>query len=640
MNRFQGVRRLGAAACATAILAPATLCQPASAANLRDAERATHGAGAVSAAAPGRLVVRVAGLPPGARPVGTIAGPGVRRALSGRRTTIRRARAGLWTVSLRHVELRRGWRTARRGARVFPVQRRIVRRVRPGRRTTLVARYGTIVNPRVRKAPRGLLSVQGDPSNPTALVYGAGGSVPARGEILAAAPSELLPAGLMVRVASVRRKGARRVVAVVPVPVTEAVPTFDFEGELKLQPVAGADPFAGAAKSSCKGPDLFDIGARLDELTVRRASAGLFPPQMSFTLAVRTTEWFGTKAAVAGVSCSWDVAQLGPWQGAIPTPVVPIPVYATIPVKVAADVEGSLSAFRLNLASTSVMDLDLGRRNDFSLRQEGVPAFSATLSLQLGVGNPKVGDLHVKAGLGPKATWRSGQGCSVDLALGSLSAGAKIGPLKAGTPSWTPFSFNLWRGCRGGEEQAPAPPPPPPAPVRPPAIRFAGDPGTEAPPTTLGPYAMTAFPADSRPAPSEVLDVPGPTGTVAFGGPLTHHLVGDTWETWSHGYTGSVYSTSGAEIVLTLPPGTGAMYLYAEPNVYDLYEVSATSQDGTTSGPVEVHGEAGARYFGFYATCGATLDTVRVTTTEDADGLAVGELGIAPITGGSSPCPD
>ena len=57
--------------------------------------------------------------------------------------------------------------------------------------------------------------------------------------------------------------------------------------------------------------------------------------------------------------------------------------------------------------------------------------------------------------------------------------------------------------------------------------------------------------------------------------------------------------------------------------------VIAAAQDGTTSGPVSVDGNGGAKYFGFYGTGGATISTITVTTP-DTLGFAIGEFGISP----------
>jgi hypothetical protein len=165
-----------------------------------------------------------------------------------------------------------------------------------------------------------------------------------------------------------------------------------------------------------------------------------------------------------------------------------------------------------------------------------------------------------------------------------------------------------------------------------PPIVFDGSPGTNAPPATLGPYAMTKFGADPQPTGTMVTGVTDPAGTLTFSQPLIHSTVGNGWATWSHGYTGDVYSNvNGSPITITLPGGTRAFYLYAEPNAFALFNVTATAQDGTTSGPVSVQGEGGAAYFGFYATGTPNIATITVTTT-DTTGLGVGEFGISPTS--------
>jgi hypothetical protein len=82
---------------------------------------------------------------------------------------------------------------------------------------------------------------------------------------------------------------------------------------------------------------------------------------------------------------------------------------------------------------------------------------------------------------------------------------------------------------------------------------------------------------------------------------------------------------------MTLPSATGAFYFYAEPNVFNNFIVEAVAQDGTSSGPVTVAGQAGARYFGFYTTGTSALATIKVTVENGANGFAIGEFGIACI---------
>ena len=162
-------------------------------------------------------------------------------------------------------------------------------------------------------------------------------------------------------------------------------------------------------------------------------------------------------------------------------------------------------------------------------------------------------------------------------------------------------------------------------------IIFDGSPGTAAPPATLGGYAMTPFGVDSQAVGINVSNVVDPAGTITFNTPLRHDTIGNGWATWSHGYTGDVYDTFNVgqltTVTISLPPGTKAFYLYAEPQAFAQFTVEATAQDGTTSGPINVQGEAGAQYFGFYGTGDATLSSITVTTA-DPSGFAVGEFGI------------
>lgn len=157
---------------------------------------------------------------------------------------------------------------------------------------------------------------------------------------------------------------------------------------------------------------------------------------------------------------------------------------------------------------------------------------------------------------------------------------------------------------------------------------FDGSPGTGAPLATLGPYTMTPFGADARPAGyTPVTTVPGPTGDLIFDREAGHAIVGTDWGTWSHGYVGSVYFVEGTEVTITLPPGTLAFYLYVESNSFGTHPFTVEA-DGTSSGPVMVLGDAGATYLGFYSNT-APIASVTVSTATDADGFAIGEFGIA-----------
>jgi len=165
--------------------------------------------------------------------------------------------------------------------------------------------------------------------------------------------------------------------------------------------------------------------------------------------------------------------------------------------------------------------------------------------------------------------------------------------------------------------------------VAPPAMAdlFFADLGTAAPPATLGGYTMTAFGADGRGL-VDVTTVASPLGgDVSFDRAMSHRTVPGSWATWSHGYTGDVYWTNGAtDVTLTMPSDVGAFYLYGEPNPFDVYQMMATAQDGTTSGWINVSGSSGAHGFGFYGTGGSLITSIQVRSTVD---FAVGEFGIA-----------
>jgi hypothetical protein len=165
-------------------------------------------------------------------------------------------------------------------------------------------------------------------------------------------------------------------------------------------------------------------------------------------------------------------------------------------------------------------------------------------------------------------------------------------------------------------------------------IVFDGSPGTAAPPATLGPYTMTRFASDPRPE-EFVMNVRAPHDLLTFSQSLLHTRVGSLWATWSHGYTGDVYHSAESadpnRLVMTLPANTVAFYFYAEPNAFSTFNIIATANDGTSSGPIPTEGFAGARYFGFYARDGATLRTITLNVDPNAQGFAVGEFGIAQL---------
>jgi hypothetical protein len=185
-------------------------------------------------------------------------------------------------------------------------------------------------------------------------------------------------------------------------------------------------------------------------------------------------------------------------------------------------------------------------------------------------------------------------------------------------------------------------------------VNVVTSPGTNAPPTTLGPYHMYQFGADPQtecgpgngynPAPVTGVGLPantganGPHGSITFSRTLDHTRIPDCWLSWSNGYAGDVYDTCVAPtpdcvettVTISLPPNTSAFYLYAEQNAFASYDITGTGRAGnnTASATVSVSGDGGAQYYGFYVTAGS-LTSVKIDIDAAAQGFAVGEFGIA-----------
>ncbi len=166
--------------------------------------------------------------------------------------------------------------------------------------------------------------------------------------------------------------------------------------------------------------------------------------------------------------------------------------------------------------------------------------------------------------------------------------------------------------------------------VCPAEVVFDGSPGYDAPPATLGPWDMTPFADDPTPIYTDVLDVPSPLGgDLLFDIPMSHRRIGYGWGIWGHGYMGDVYYTRGlTEVNLTLPEDTTAFYFYTIPNGGEWMPFEAVTDDGTSSGWVEISWGGAAPYFGFYGLDGDTISTITVTSIVD---FAIGEFGIATL---------
>ncbi len=159
--------------------------------------------------------------------------------------------------------------------------------------------------------------------------------------------------------------------------------------------------------------------------------------------------------------------------------------------------------------------------------------------------------------------------------------------------------------------------------------------GTGAPPSTIGGIPVVPF---NNSAQSAVPD--GTSVTSIPGCPAQAHLAlssalikqtapGPNWATWSHGYSGPVFSSNGQNSeTLTLPPNVRAFYVYIEPANIFYYNVTVTTGSGSTSGPISVTGDHGASGFGFYSDGGA-ISTIKISADSNALGFALAEFGIA-----------
>jgi hypothetical protein len=167
--------------------------------------------------------------------------------------------------------------------------------------------------------------------------------------------------------------------------------------------------------------------------------------------------------------------------------------------------------------------------------------------------------------------------------------------------------------------------------------------GTNAPPANVGGFAMTPF---NQAAQAALPDSYGVTVPFIPGSPLPGNLVvnplsykataGTSWwagnpGAWGHGYTGPVFYVNENTSVLTLPANAQAFYFYAQPNQGGVWNVTATTNSGSTSGAIAVSsGPSGsANGYAFYATAGETIQSITITVSGvESPGMALGEFGI------------
>jgi hypothetical protein len=163
------------------------------------------------------------------------------------------------------------------------------------------------------------------------------------------------------------------------------------------------------------------------------------------------------------------------------------------------------------------------------------------------------------------------------------------------------------------------------------AIAFDDSAGTAPPPSDLGGHSLTPLSEWFGNEGDYINELDGPTGSLDFSGYGAIAQIGSGWATWSQDYGGDVleFGDFGADssVTITLPPGTTAFYLYAEPDEFATYDMVASANNGTTSGDETVYGDSGASFFGFYTTRpGVAIESVSISTSDD---FAIGEFGIS-----------
>ena len=156
---------------------------------------------------------------------------------------------------------------------------------------------------------------------------------------------------------------------------------------------------------------------------------------------------------------------------------------------------------------------------------------------------------------------------------------------------------------------------------------------TVAPPGTLGGYTMTALAQGYTPRQTLVNSTDSGPLSIGFGQAVKEVKINDGWGSWSHGYTGNVWSTvdSGNKlsVTLTLPTGTKALYFFAQPEALSVQPITVT-YSGATGSPLtlSISGNGGAQGFGLYSDAGEDLTQFTISSVSASGGFAFGEFGI------------
>lgn len=163
--------------------------------------------------------------------------------------------------------------------------------------------------------------------------------------------------------------------------------------------------------------------------------------------------------------------------------------------------------------------------------------------------------------------------------------------------------------------------------------------------------AVTGLALGTAPPPGPIITIPGNEGDVLtvlpsdfgliqFSLALEVAQIGSNWAFWSHGFAGKVLATDPSLIVqptsltIDLPPNVESFFFYIEPNIFFTPSgapISITAQ--ALGGPAitqQILSLDGAVGFQFTGLGGDFVSQVFVSIPAEADGWAIGELGIVP----------
>lgn len=186
---------------------------------------------AMAGARTGTLEVTVAGLPKTTPGKVTVTGKGVRRTFG--RTKRLKLKPGRYTVKLRTVKLRKRAAGVPRRSAVLPKKKRLKVRVKAAKTRRVTAAYGTVRNAHIRRGRLTILAAGPDASAPTSLTVPKA-KHPKVGQILASGPTAKVPAGLLHKVTKVKLSGARAILTVKPIHLSEAFPQLSVNKKVVL----------------------------------------------------------------------------------------------------------------------------------------------------------------------------------------------------------------------------------------------------------------------------------------------------------------------------------------------------------------------------------------------------------------------